>query len=164
MWYCKSIVLLFLQDELDEVVRTWNSHTIRPSSSGLTVSGRPIVMHSFPELHSAEDRLKPVSMLEVAVCEEECTPKGQFPCDETIFELCCLVMEENGWDAPADPLAAADLYVMLREEILQNIWKMHPGLVCLCWFEHNSWHWNTENLVTAKISLTGSVKASLNCI
>jgi hypothetical protein len=26
-------------------------------------------------------------------------------------------MEEKGWDAPADPLAAADLYIMLREEL-----------------------------------------------
>ena len=72
-------------------------------------SGRPVVMYSFPELHSAEDRLKPVSMEEVTVCMEECIPKGEFPCDETVFELCCLLMEENGWDAPADPLAAADL-------------------------------------------------------
>ncbi|XP_053296889.1 uncharacterized protein LOC128456658 [Pleuronectes platessa] len=85
-----------VQDELDEVVSTWNSHKIRPRSSGDMASGWPVVMYSFPELHSAEDRLKPVSMEEVTVCMEECTPKGEFPCDETVFELCCLLMEENG--------------------------------------------------------------------
>lgn len=110
-----------MQDELDEVVNTWNSHKIRPRSSGDMASGRPVVMYSFPELHSADDKLKTVSMEEINLCMEECTPKGQFPSDETVFELCCLLMEENGWDAPADPLAAADLYVMLREQILQNI-------------------------------------------
>ena len=114
-------MLLSKQDELDEVVTTWNSHKIRPRSSGDMASGRPVVMYSFPELHSAEDRLKPVSMEEVTLCMEECTPKGEFPCDETVFELCCLLMEENGWDAPADPLAAADLYIMLRDELLQII-------------------------------------------
>ncbi|KAF3836224.1 hypothetical protein F7725_028782, partial [Dissostichus mawsoni] len=69
------------------------------------------------QLHSAEDRLKPIAMEEVNFCMEECTPKGQFPCDETVFELCCLLMAENGWDDPADPFAAADLYILLREEI-----------------------------------------------
>lgn len=114
-------MLLSLQDELDEVVHTWNSHKIRPRSSNDVGSGRPVVMYSFPELHSAEDRLKPIAMEEVTMCLEECTPKGQFPCDQTVFELCCLLMEEKGWDAPADPLAAADLYIMLREELQGNI-------------------------------------------
>lgn len=113
-------MLLPVQDELDKVVNTWNAHRIRPRSGG-TVSGRPVVMYSFPELHDAEDRKKPTSIEEVALCVEECTPKGEFPCDQTVFELCCLLMEENGWEAPADPFTAADLYIRLREEILKII-------------------------------------------
>ncbi|KAG8013691.1 hypothetical protein GBF38_022176 [Nibea albiflora] len=109
--------LNLVQAELDEVVNTWNSHKIRPRSRGDVASGRPVVMYSFPELHSAEDRLKPITMEEITLCMEECTPKGQFPCNE----LCCVLMEENGWDAPVDLLAAADLYFNLREEIHQNI-------------------------------------------
>ena len=62
------------------------------------------------------------------MCLEECTPKGQFPCDQTVFELCCLLMEEKGWDAPADPLAAADLYIMLREALQGNILTMKSTL------------------------------------
>ena len=85
------------------------------------MSGRPVVMDSFPELHDAEDRQKPISIEEVTLCAKECTPKGQFPCNETVFELCCLLMEENGWEAPGDPFAAADLYIRLREEILKMI-------------------------------------------
>ncbi|MEQ2264158.1 hypothetical protein XENORESO_021053 [Xenotaenia resolanae] len=108
-----------MQDELDDVVHTWNSHKIRPS--GGASSGRPVVMYSFPELHRAEDRLKPVFMDEITVCMEECTPKGQYPCDETVFELCCLLMVENEWNAPRDPLVAADLYIRLREKILQSV-------------------------------------------
>lgn len=100
---------------------TWNSHKIRASSSNDVASGRPVVMYSFPELHSVQDKLKSVDMDEVTACAEECTPKGQFPCDETVFELCCLLMEENEWHAPADPLSAADLYISLRREILDNL-------------------------------------------
>ncbi|XP_047246888.1 uncharacterized protein LOC124883696 isoform X1 [Girardinichthys multiradiatus] len=69
--------LNLIQDELDDVVHTWNSHKIRPS--GGASSGRPVVMYSFPELHRAEDRLKPVFMDEISVCMEECTPKANIP-------------------------------------------------------------------------------------
>ncbi|KAL3987647.1 hypothetical protein ACER0C_014762 [Sarotherodon galilaeus] len=99
-------------DELDEVVNTWNSHKIRPSGSA--ASGRPVIMYSFPELHSAEDRLKPISMEDITLCIEECSPKGQYPCEETVFELCCLLMVKNEWDAPGDPLGAADLYIRVK--------------------------------------------------
>ncbi|KAI9523455.1 hypothetical protein NQZ68_027313 [Dissostichus eleginoides] len=34
---------------------------------------------------AAEDRLQCILPEEVAVCKEECTPKGQYPCDETFF-------------------------------------------------------------------------------
>lgn len=78
-------------------------------------------MFSLLGLHNAEDRLKLIDVDEAAFCQEECTPKGQFPCDETVFDLCCLLMEENGWDAPTDPFSAANLYVLLRAEIQQNI-------------------------------------------
>ncbi|XP_037136560.1 uncharacterized protein LOC119139703 [Syngnathus acus] len=113
--------LNLVQDELDEVVNTWNSHKIRPRSNGDTASGRPVVMYSFPAMHSAEDRLKPTGMQDITACMEECTPKCQFPCDETVFELCCLLMEENEWHAPSDPLHASDLYLMLREELLKIV-------------------------------------------
>ncbi|KAA8593932.1 hypothetical protein FQN60_004766 [Etheostoma spectabile] len=47
------------RDELDEVVNTWNSHTNRPRSVVMMGVGSAICDVSFPELHSAEDRLKP---------------------------------------------------------------------------------------------------------
>ncbi|XP_053699784.1 uncharacterized protein LOC128757644 [Synchiropus splendidus] len=113
--------LNLMQDELDEVVNTWNSHKIRSRLTGDAASGRPVVMYSFPAIHSAEDRLKSAEMEEVIVCMEECMPKAPFPCDETVFELCCLLMEENEWHAPSDPLVASDLYITLRGEILKIV-------------------------------------------
>ena len=71
-----------MQDELDEVVRTWNTHQIRRGPAHGTHGGRPILMFSMPQLYEAgEDKLQPVLPEEIAVCKEECTPKGQYPCD-----------------------------------------------------------------------------------
>ena len=78
-------------------------------------------MYTVPEVYCAEDKLKTVAYEEVSVCKDECTPKSQFPCDETVFELCVILMQENGWDAPTDPFDAAELYTSLRTVILQNI-------------------------------------------
>lgn len=102
-------------------MNTWNSHKIRSRFTSDTASGRPVIMYSFPAIHSADDQLKSAEMEEVTVCVEECTPKAQFPCDETVFELCCLLMEENEWHAPLDPLDASDLYIRLRREILKIV-------------------------------------------
>ncbi|XP_034530357.1 uncharacterized protein LOC117805873 [Notolabrus celidotus] len=110
-----------VQEELNEVVRTWNTHKIRPRPGQDVHGGRPVLMYTVPQAYSAEDKLKTVELEEVAVCKEECTPKSQFPCDETVFELCLLLMQENGWEIPSDAFDAAELYISLRTIILQNI-------------------------------------------
>ncbi|RXN12120.1 hypothetical protein ROHU_010306 [Labeo rohita] len=114
--------LNLVQNELDEVVRTWNTHQIRPRAGQGLPAVRPVLMFSLPEIHGAtEDKLKSVFPEEVASCKEECSPKGQYPCDKTVFELCVLLMEEKGLTAPVDPYLAAELYTLLRNEILENI-------------------------------------------
>ncbi|XP_065136100.1 uncharacterized protein [Paramisgurnus dabryanus] len=114
--------LNLIQDELDEVVRTWNTHQIRPRPGQGMHGLRPALMFSMPEIYGAgEDKLKCVDPEEVAVCKEESTPKGPYPCDKTVFELCTLLMEEKGLTAPTDPYHAAEVYILLRNEILENI-------------------------------------------
>lgn len=77
-------------------------------------------MFSRPQLYAAEDKLQPVLEEEMAVCRSA-SPKGQYPCDETVFALCILLMDENVWDAPLDAYTAAELYSLLRNEILENL-------------------------------------------
>ncbi|XP_035990558.1 uncharacterized protein LOC118562959 [Fundulus heteroclitus] len=121
----KSLVqfcfLNLVQRDVNEVVRTWNTHYIRPRPGQEVAGGRPILMYTVPQEYDAEDCLKTVDMEEVAVCKEECTPKSQFPCDETVFELCLLLMQENEWEAPTDAYNAAELYTSLRAVLLQNL-------------------------------------------
>ena len=49
-------------------------------------------MHTLPQGYGGEHRLQ--ASEELALCEEECTPKGQHPRDEAGFALCCLLMQE----------------------------------------------------------------------
>ena len=95
--------IFIVMDELDEVIRTWNTHQIRPRQDQGMHGGRSILMFCIPQIYeAAEDKLRPFLPEEVAVCKEECTPKGHYPCDETVFELYVLFLDENGWTAPLD--------------------------------------------------------------
>ncbi|KAI9517830.1 hypothetical protein NQZ68_000999 [Dissostichus eleginoides] len=58
---------------------------------------------------AAEDRLQCILPEEVAVCKEECTPKGQYPCDETVFEL---------WSSPVDAYSA-----FFVRYFIQDFWE-----------------------------------------
>ncbi|KAF3859970.1 hypothetical protein F7725_000225, partial [Dissostichus mawsoni] len=72
-------------------------------------------------LRSSRGQTQCILPEEVAVCKEECTPKGQYPCDETVFKLCVLLMGVNGWSSPVDAYSAVELYSLLRNEILETI-------------------------------------------
>lgn len=74
-------------------------------------------MYTLPEMYGAEDNLKTIDLEKLALCKEDCTPKGDFY-DETVFDICCLLLQEKGWDAPKDAFSAAELYTLLRTEIL----------------------------------------------
>lgn len=114
-------MVIYLQDELDKVVRVCNTHQISSRPAQGVQTGRPILMYTMPQLYAAEDKLQCALSEDVAACKEECTPKGQYPCDETVFELCILLMAENGWGPPTDAYSATELYSLLRNEILENL-------------------------------------------
>ena len=109
-----------MQEELNEVVQTWNSHRIRPAPSRSDSGGRPVLLYTAPQIFGGEDRLKLVDQEEVDLYKEECRFKGQLLCDETVFDLSVLLMQENGW-TPKDAFDAAELYKLLREEIRNNL-------------------------------------------
>ena len=81
------MMCIYFQDELDEVARIWNWHRIRPTKNQTSHHGRSAMMYCSPELYDTVGYLYPTEEDETDVCEEECTPKGEFPCDETLFEL-----------------------------------------------------------------------------
>ena len=54
---------------------------------------RPIMLYNLPELYNKEHCLCYVDEREIDVCAEETTPKLDIPCDETVRDLCMLLME-----------------------------------------------------------------------
>ena len=78
-----------------------------------TPIGRPLVLYNFPELCGTEDFLWEVEEIKVDLCKEQCIEKSEVLCDEELLELCHLVMEEHGWNNPADAQEAIELYILL---------------------------------------------------
>ena len=70
-------------------------------------------------------------MEKIRNCKEECTFKGPYPCDEDVFDLCCVLMEENNMQSPDSVATATILYCTLREQIIQNLW---PVKITVKWF------------------------------
>lgn len=64
----------------------------------------------------AEDHLIPCSEEDIQNCEEECHERI-YPCDITVFELCCILMEENELHKPKTIVESKELYLKLRQEL-----------------------------------------------
>ena len=100
---------------------SWNNHRMRPNPKINSEGGRPVLLYTLPELNGDEDKLVEVDMHEVEVCRTESTCKRSIPCDRDIFDLACILMEENGWNAPNNGYQAASLYIRLRRQIKHDL-------------------------------------------
>ena len=60
LMYLLFLYSCFQQDELDDTVQVWKTHTIRPSKNLNVPSGRPNVMFALPELYGTRDFLSPI--------------------------------------------------------------------------------------------------------
>lgn len=103
------IINIYLQSELNIIAQTWKGHRIRKVKNQRTPIGRPLVLYNFPELCGTEDFLWEVEEIKVDLCKEQCIEKSE----EELLELCHLVMEEHGWNNPANAQEAIELYILL---------------------------------------------------
>lgn len=114
-----------MQEELDNVALLWNTHRIRPVRNSAApsgaASGKPVTMYNLPELVGAQKQSCRIPEAYLRVCAEECEPKKHFPCDETVFELCLIIMDENFKAAPKDVDEAISLYKFLRYTMRTNL-------------------------------------------
>lgn len=107
-----------MQRELNEIKVLWNLHPIRKTNNDQLAHGRPLLMFTSPGEYETHDYLRPVSDQYVEGCWEECTPKSNIYCDHDLNEMCLLLMHENGWQNPHDSFSGYELYVSLREILL----------------------------------------------
>ncbi len=112
-----------MQTELDDIFHTWNYHRIRKSRTSTHIPvGRPEMLYRFPFLYGGNDHGKNLDIHDVEQFENQCLMKSD-PCDPEIFQLCCELVDEYDIPVPDDCHAAIDLYIRLRELIIQAIWK-----------------------------------------
>lgn len=113
-----KLVKLF-QMAIEEIADRWNCHKIRPSKNTNVPYGRPWLMYSLPHLYAVTDYICPVENDRVQMCEEEASKKG-IPCDQTVFDLCKIILDEMSWELPSNPDDMCDMYIALRGEIRDN--------------------------------------------
>lgn len=104
-----------LQRDLDSILETWNAHHIRTVRHSRSPSGRPSLLHSFPELYGTHDYLFEVSDNDFDVCKEQCVFRKPVPCDEDVFEMCSIIVAERDLPYPTGSEEALDLYLTLRQ-------------------------------------------------
>nr|XP_061812188.1 uncharacterized protein LOC133603054 [Nerophis lumbriciformis] len=96
--------LHIIQDQLKEFVGKFNRNILRSQRDG-----------------PAEDKLQTVLPEDIDECRRRwCTPREQYPCDETLFKHWELIRTENGWKAPVDKLTAFNLYLKLRKKTYED--------------------------------------------
>lgn len=108
-----------MQKELDTIVTEWNMHRIAPSRNSVSPRGRPFIMYHMPQVYGTKDYLYPAREEDINICKELCTFPENVPCDKDVYELCVIIMTENGLSVAQEPNNAIDLYVTLREKVLE---------------------------------------------
>ena len=78
-------------------------------------------MYYCPEFYGTHDYSNPVTEPQLAVCVGETRPKGPYTCDEAVYELCSLLMEENNRLPPSTAEEGVVLYNFLRQLILAEL-------------------------------------------
>ncbi|KAJ8319832.1 hypothetical protein KUTeg_001419 [Tegillarca granosa] len=107
-----------IRNEMNDVVKTWNSHRIRKSERSAEY-GRPIVLYHAPLLNDTQDYSLPLNKIELLACADECDFTEGY-CDEDIKDLADIIMRENNWRKSTDPYEAATIYLQMRNIIRQN--------------------------------------------
>lgn len=107
-----------LQIDLDETAAVWDCHSIRSVRNQRAYHGRPYIMFTCPELYNTIDYLCAADGVKLECCRQQCLAKTVVPCDDTVFELCCIIMQDSGWDFPYSAREGIDLYINLHREIL----------------------------------------------
>ncbi|CAC5402253.1 unnamed protein product [Mytilus coruscus] len=89
--------------------------TLRDLEGFMVIAGRPYVLYSIPEVYGTSDYVRSPDIDEVEICLEQST-YCSLPCDEDIYDLANLYMEEIELGLPTDAFEAATLCRCLLEQ------------------------------------------------
>lgn len=106
---------MYLQADLDSMALHWNSHCIRPTKNQNVPNGRPFTMFYMPHLYNALDYLCDIDKAKMDTCEELCNVNVLL-CDETMRELCDMLLLQHHLQKPTSATDLSDLYIFLKTD------------------------------------------------
>jgi len=99
----------------------WNVHRIRKSINIICCYGRPITMFEVPEQYNTSNFLHFAKKDELQLCKNECIDSTTTTCDPTIFELCSIILAEEGITIPDEAYSIIDIYITLRNKLKEAL-------------------------------------------
>ena len=78
------------------------------------------MLYHTPQVNGKEDYIKRVPINVIQACKYQ-TGNGKYQCDESFYELCCILLSEKGPNAPTSAIEAKHLYLTLQEQILTDL-------------------------------------------
>lgn len=80
------------------------------------------MMFHVPQMYDTHSYLREFENDKLRVCKEESVFEDiNIPCDEDLSELCKIIMQENHLTAPKDPFEATNMYIELRNHLLNEL-------------------------------------------
>lgn len=110
--------MTLIQAELDEVLKHWNLHQIRPSNNRESPPGKPDVLYFLPERHSTTDFSTEVDDDDLDIAEDNyALSKPAMGCSYEFQQLAEMIMEDSGYSTPNNHEDALSLYTDLLRHI-----------------------------------------------
>lgn len=109
------------QEELNDVRGVWNSHSIQKGHNHDNTVGKPLLLYTIPEYYGKQNCLCVTERADVRICDEEIMALPQSTCEDTVYDLCLLLMEDNNWIYPTNAEDGIELYLNLRRTIRNHI-------------------------------------------
>lgn len=82
-------------------------------------TGKPLIMYNMPEIYGTRNYMLPITENKLEIARQDCLFLDEnVPCDEDVFELCEILLNEDGRLHPEDPYEAADTYLYLRNQLI----------------------------------------------
>lgn len=107
-----------IQTELNDVVKNWNLHQIRPSKNRESPPGKPDVLYFLPERNSTRDYSSGVVIDDLDLAEENYSAtRPELGCTDEFRELATMIMEDHGYNMPHDHEDSRTLYLDLLRHI-----------------------------------------------
>ena len=100
-----------IQNELNNVVKRWNLHRIRPSNNRESPPGKPDVLYYLPEQSHGINCIINVNENDLDIAEENYTEQQPaMGCNESFAELANMIMEDHHYNMPRNERDAYTLY------------------------------------------------------